>query len=105
MLFRRSLKQISKEELIALAKHECEKEGRLCLDPFLILNHWSDWTIVSNSDKMGCNARVVVCKKSGSGAKKIIYTKIVIFLLARWHYLIQPPQDLAKKGIIFAREV
>jgi hypothetical protein len=61
---------LKKQQLIDIAKLECEKESWPWLEPISIQDNWSDWTIITNSDKIGCNVRIIVSKKSGEVFKK-----------------------------------
>jgi hypothetical protein len=69
-VFLRKRKSITNEALIALAKRECEKEGWTWLEPVDVSEGVFNWTVITNSDSMGCNARVVISKRTGEVVKK-----------------------------------
>jgi hypothetical protein len=61
---------MSNDELLALARNDCEKERWPWLEPVGIQDRWSDWTVITNYRRRGCNARIVVSKKTGAVVKK-----------------------------------
>lgn len=61
---------LTREEIIALAQAECDREGWPWLEPVVVQDHWSDWTVVTNYNMRGRNARIVIGKKTGQIVKK-----------------------------------
>ena len=64
------LKHLSKDDLLELARRECEKEGWPWLEPVLIQDRMFRWIILTNGLVAGRNVQIGVSKKTGEITSK-----------------------------------
>lgn len=58
-------KNLSRDELIAIARRISEQYSWQWLEPIGIQNRLFTWTVVTNYNSMGCNIRVKISKQTG----------------------------------------
>lgn len=59
-------KNLSRDELIAIARNVSEQHGWPWAEPISIQNRLFTWTVVTNYNKIGRNIRVKISKRTGS---------------------------------------
>jgi hypothetical protein len=70
MFFSRKTKTLTRDELLNLAKKACEVEGWAWLEPIASQDGYRSWTVVTNHEAMGCNARITISKRTGEIVEK-----------------------------------
>jgi len=70
MFFSKKSDDISKEDAIKIAKYVCKNEDWHWLEPVSVLNGFRKWTVITNHECIGLNARIVINKKSGEVISK-----------------------------------
>lgn len=63
-------KKMGNDELIARARQECDAHQWPWFEPIGIQDGYSEWTVVTNYNGYGCNARIVISKRSGKVIRK-----------------------------------
>jgi hypothetical protein len=58
-------KNLSKDELLGIARQICQQYDWPWLEPVHIQNRLFTWTVVTGYDMVGCNARVTISKRTG----------------------------------------